>query len=557
MGPRAVTPSQDDTATPADALAGGGTDPTGRSPWGGRRILHTWEATMALLLANAPTPDAPLALAKVLPTFVRWRGHPVGALVAAAARHPRRRAVVDDRGAITFAELDQYTNALARSWRRSGFGGGTRFGLLCDPGRTLLLASIAAQKLGADVVYLNAAFSGPQVADVVASEGIDVLVHDDEMEETAAPVPVNYRFSASAMDAAVVGVPQGPVRPPRGPGRTVVLTSGTTGHPKGAHRQTSGGALDAAGLLACVPVHSGDRFVVAAPLFHGLGLMGATLGLALSSTVVVRRRFDPETTLSDIATNRANVLIAVPVMLQRMLALPARTRQRYHTSDLRVVLCGGSALGADLAVRFMDEFGDVLYNFYGSTEAGWATCASPRDLRAAPGTVGRPTPGVVVRVADDTGKPVPPDITGRVLVGSRLRMDGYTGGGGKDIIDGLVATGDVGHFDRAGRLFIDGRDDDMIVSGGENVFPAEVEEVLASHPSILEAAVIGVQDEEFGQRLRAFVVLAPGAELAEADVKAHVHDRLARFKTPRDVVFLDALPRNPTGKILKRELRTQ
>jgi fatty-acyl-CoA synthase len=509
---------------------------------------------MALMLANAPTPDAPLALAKVLPTFLRWRGHPVGALVAAAARHPRRKALIDDRGSVTFAELDAYTNALARSWRRSGFGGGTRFGLLCEPSRSLLLASIGAQKLGADVVYLNAAFSGPQIADVVVSEGIDVLVHDDELEEAAAPVTVNFRFSATAIDAAVVDVPGHAVRPPYGPGRTVVLTSGTTGHPKGAHRRASGGALDAAGLLACVPVHSGDRFVVAAPLFHGLGLMGATLGLALSSTVVVRRRFDPETTLSDLAANRANVLIAVPVMLQRMLALPARTRQRYHSSDLRVVLCGGSPLGADLALRFMDEFGAVLYNLYGSTEAGWATCASPRDLRAAPGTVGRPTPGVAVRVAGDDGKPVPAGTTGRVLVGSRLGMDGYTGGGGKDIVDGLVATGDVGHFDRGGRLFIDGREDDMIVSGGENVFPAEVEEALASHPSILEAAAIGVEDEDYGQRLRAFVVVAPGAELTEADVKAHVHDRLARFKTPRDVVFLEALPRNQTGKILKREL---
>lgn len=510
---------------------------------------------MALMLANAPTPDAPLAAAKVLPTFLRWRGHPVGALVAAAARHPRRKALVDDRGSMTFAELDAYTNSLARGWRRSGFGGGTRFGLLCEPGRTLLLASIAAQKLGADVVYLNAAFSGPQVADVVTSEGLDVLVHDDQLLGAAEPVDVNFRFSASTLDTTVSGVPGRAVRPPHGPGRTVVMTSGTTGHPKGAHRRASGNALDAAGLLACVPVHSGDRFVVAAPLFHGLGLMGATLGLALSSTVVVRRRFDPETTLSDIAANRANVLIAVPVMLQRILALPERTRQRYDTSDLRVVLCGGSALSATTALRFMDEFGDVLYNFYGSTEAGWATCASPRDLRSAPGTVGRPTPGVAVRVADEDGDPVPAATTGRVLVGSRLRMDGYTGGGGKDVIDGLVATGDVGHFDRRGRLFIDGREDDMIVSGGENVFPMEVEEALASHPSIVEAAAIGVPDDEYGQRLRAFVVAAPGASLTEADVKAYVHDRLARFKTPRDIVFLESLPRNPTGKILKRELR--
>jgi fatty-acyl-CoA synthase len=301
---------------------------------------------------------------------------------------------------------------------------------------------------------------------------------------------------------------------------------------------------------------SGDRYVVAAPLFHGLGMIGATMGLALGSTVTVRSEFDPEQTLRDIATSRATVLVVVPVMLQRILSLPRHKRRAYDTSSLRVVLCGGSALGADLAERFMDEFGDVLYNFYGSTEAGWATCANPRDLRKAPGTTGRVTPGVVVRVGGPDGKRVAPGVTGRVLVGSSLRMDEYTGGGGKDIVDGLVATGDLGHMDRWGRLFIDGREDEMIVSGGENVFPAEVEETLASHPGILEAAAIGVPDDEFGERLKAFVVLNAASSLTESDIKTFVRDRLARFKTPREVVFLDALPRNPTGKVLKRELAT-
>ena len=374
-----------------------------------RRLLHKWEAATALMLASAPSVDDPFGLAKVLPVWFRWRAHPVGALIAAAARHPRRTALIDDEGGITFEALDQETNALARAWRRAGHGSGTTFGILCEPSRAFLIASMAAQKLGADVVYLNAAFSAPQVAEVVEGESIDALVHDSHLADAATEATGCVKISERELMTSVAGIATGPLRPPvEGPGRTVVLTSGTTGRPKGAQRRANGGPLDAAGLLACLPVQAGDRIVVAAPLFHGLGLMGATLGLSLSSTVVVRRRFDPEQTLQDIATNRATVLVAVPVMLQRILALPATTRASYPLADLRIVLCGGSALPAELALRFMDEFGDVLYNFYGSTEAGWATCASPRDLRAAPGTAGRATPGVSVRIVDPVGSASPP-----------------------------------------------------------------------------------------------------------------------------------------------------
>jgi fatty-acyl-CoA synthase len=259
--------------------------------------------------------------------------------------------------------------------------------------------------------------------------------------------------------------------------------------------------------------------------------------------------------LSDIAEHQARALVVVPVMLSRLLALPRRQIECYDTSSLRVVLCGGAALSGALANEFMDRFGDVLYNVYGSTESGFATVAGPRDLRKAPGTAGRPTPGVTVRIADEDGRRVPAGVTGRVLVGSNLRMDGYTGGGGKEIIDGLVVTGDLGHLDRQGRLYIDGREDDMIISGGENVFPGEVEDTLTTHGGVADAAVIGVEDPEFGQRLRAFVVRADASDVTEDELKTFVHDRLARFKTPREVVFLDELPRTATGKIIRRELK--
>jgi acyl-CoA synthetase (AMP-forming)/AMP-acid ligase II len=243
-------------------------------------------------------------------------------------------------------------------------------------------------------------------------------------------------------------------------------------------------------------------------------------------------------------------------MLQRILELPDETLTRYDISSVRSVPVSGSALPAAISERWMDLFGENLYNLYGSTEVAWATIATPQDLREAPGTAGRPPRGTVVKLYDEDGSPVTKvGDTGRIFVGNDVQFEGYTGGGGKDEIDGLLSSGDVGHVDGEGRLFIDGRDDDMIVSGGENVFPAEVEELLSAHEAVAEVAVFGVDDEKFGQRLKAVVVLRSGKKLTEDDVKSHVKANLAGYKVPRDVAFVDELPRTSTGKVLKRELR--
>jgi fatty-acyl-CoA synthase len=294
--------------------------------------------------------------------------------------------------------------------------------------------------------------------------------------------------------------------------------------------------------------------MIAVPLFHAWGLANLGLAMVLSSTLVLQRHFDAEEVLASVERHRVTVLIAVPVMLRRILELPPKTRRRFDTSSLRIVAVSGSALPAELARSFMDEFGDILYNLYGSTEVSAASIATPHDMRSAPGTAGRPTYGTVIRLLDDQGREVPPLATGRIFVGNDMLFEGYTNGDSTTAVDGLMGTGDVGRMDSEGRLFIEGRSDDMIVSGGENVFPAEVEEVLLAHPSVADAAVVGVADEEWGGRLQAYVVRRRGAPLTSDDVKGHVRERLARFKVPRDVVFLKAIPRNPTGKVMKSEL---
>jgi fatty-acyl-CoA synthase len=274
--------------------------------------------------------------------------------------------------------------------------------------------------------------------------------------------------------------------------------------------------------------------------------------------VITERRFKPERVLEAIERERPTSVVLVPVMLQRIVAAMEAEPGRWDTNSLRIVFLSGSQLEAELVRRSQRTIGDKLYNFYGSTEVAWATFATPSDLREAPGCAGRPPYGTVVALYDGAGRRVSgPGQTGRIFVGNGFQFEGYTGGGGKEMIDGLMSTGDIGHFDAAGRLFIDGREDDMIVSGGENLFPGEVEELLITHPAIEEAAVVGVDDEDFGKRLAAFVVLRPGETLTDEDVREFVKRNLARYKIPRDVAFVSELPRTPTGKVLKRALREQ
>jgi len=303
-----------------------------------------------------------------------------------------------------------------------------------------------------------------------------------------------------------------------------------------------------------VPLRSRERVLIAPPLFHQWGFAHFSLGLLLSSTLVLSPRFDAGQTLATIERERVTCAVMVPVMLQRILELPSDRRGGWDTRSLRTVAVSGSVLHPDIAAAFMDEFGDVVYNLYGSTEVAWAAIARPSDLRRAPGTVGRPPWGTRVRIVDPDGRPVPAGGTGRILVGNQMVFGGYTAGGAAEVVDGLVATGDLGHFDADGRLFIDGRADDMIISGGENVFPSEIEEALLKHPAVRDAAAVGVEDERFGQRVRAYVV---AEDVDEHALKQHVRATLARYKVPREILFVDELPRNPQGKLLKHQLETR
>ncbi len=518
-----------------------------------------------LVDAGFISPTRPDKLVRIARALQQWGPTPAAGYTTSAIRHPDEAAIIDELGTLSFRDVHERTNALAHALADRGLGEGDGVAIMARNHRGFVEAVVALSKLGADALYLNTMFSGPQIAEVCEREGPKAIVYDAEFAGLCAGalktrqgyvawVDPGDRPDHPVLEDLIAGGDRGNVVPPAESGRVTILTSGTTGTPKGAGRKQPDSLEPAAQLFSMIPLKARERTHIAAPMFHSWGFLHFTLGMGLSSTLVLRRRFDPEAMLRTVDQERCSVLAVVPVMLQRALELEPETIAKYDLSCLRVIAASGSALPGGLATQVMDRFGDVLYNLYGSTEVSWATIATPQDMRQAPGTAGRPPRGTIVRLYDEAGRPVPRGATGRIFVGNKMAFEGYTGGGGKEIIDGLLSSGDVGHFDAAGRLFVDGRDDEMIVSGGENVFPREIEDVLARHEDVEEVAVIGVEDEAFGQRLKAFVVRRGDAEVTPDELKAHVKANTASFKVPREVVFLAELPRNATGKVLKRDL---
>jgi acyl-CoA synthetase (AMP-forming)/AMP-acid ligase II/carbon monoxide dehydrogenase subunit G len=513
-------------------------------------------------------PERPDKTIRALLQIQRWGYTPAAGYAANSARHPNEDAIIDELGRLTFAEVHDRTNRLANAWSDAGIVEGDSIGVMCRNHRYFIEAVVAASKMGVNCLLLNTAFAGPQLAEVVSREKPVALVYDEEFSELLEEAGkrrkrfIGWHDLEATDDTRTDPVledliqnadPEQPV-PPDETGRVVILTSGTTGTPKGASRKQPETFGPAVALLSRIPLKAREKTFIVAPLFHSWGFAHFTLGLMLASTYILKRKFDPEQTLSTIAEHQVTSAPMVPVMVQRIMQLPAETRRKYDTSSLRTIPLSGSALPGELAIEFMEEFGDVLYNLYGSTEVAWATIATPDDLRASPGTAGPPPRGTVLKIYDKDGNELPQGETGRIFVGNEMLFEGYTGGGNKDVIDGLMSTGDVGWIDEEGRLHVSGRDDDMIVSGGENVFPREVEDLISKMDGVQEVAVIGVDDQEFGQRLKAFVV-REGSKPSEDEIKAKVKTDLARYKVPREVEFLDELPRNATGKILKKELR--
>ncbi|WP_433462723.1 AMP-binding protein [Spirillospora sp. CA-128828] len=559
-----------------------------------RRIGHIRDLTSLLLRTGLLFGGGPRRLVRQLRTLRRWGTTLAGLVASSAARSPARPALIDDEGVLTFAELDERAARLAAGLPLRGPR--PRVGVLCRNHRGMAVTLVACSRRGAEVVLLNTGFGTGQIRAVLGELRPGLIVADAEFAPLLANVPIALRRTVLWADrrppaAAPLSAPvpaatlpppprpapdadPGPVEPgpsieevirsvpasaavaapPQIQSRTIMLSSGTTGRPKGARRPPRPGLWPLASMTSRIPLRARHTMIVEAPLFHTWGYAALQMAWALRAPVVLHRRFDPEQTLRAIASHRDVTLFAVPVMLQRVMELAPEVRAIYDTSSLRIAALSGAALPGDLATRFMDAFGDRLYNVYGSTEASWVSIATPRDLRLDPRTAGRPPRNTKLSILDGEGRRLGRSTRGQIFAANELLFEGYTGGEPMEVRDGLLSTGDLGHIDHRGLLFVDGRSDGMVVSGGENIVPGDVEDALQRLPEIHEVAVTGVADAEWGQRLAVYIVLRPGARLDADAVREYVHAQVARYAVPRDVHFIPELPRNATGKVVHRWL---
>ena len=541
------------------------------------RFTETRDLLATLIRARLMAPMRPGRYLRIVAAMRREGMSVTSGFASAAQRCPDRPGLIDELGTLTWRQLDERCDALAAALQSSPAsgrcpkpGGAVQtIGIMCRNHRGFIEALVAANRIGADVLLLNTSFAGPALVEVVEREGVDTVIYDEEFTATVDRAlagkqdarrivawtddPGDRGLTVEKMIDAHTGR-----RPSRGhrKGKLILLTSGTTGTPKGA-KHSGGGPNELKAILDRTPWRAEETTVVVAPMFHAWGFSQLVLAASMACTIVTGRKFDPEATLELIDRYRATGLCVVPVMFDRIMELPDEVRNKYSGRSLRFASASGSRMRPDVVTAFMDQFGDVIYNNYNATEAGMIATATPGDLRAAADTAGKPAEGTEIRILDPDFHEVPIGEVGSIYVRNSTQFDGYTSGSTKDLHDGFMSSGDVGYLDDAGRLFVVGRDDEMIVSGGENVYPVEVEKTLAAHPEVSEASVIGVDDEQFGQRLAAFVVLNQGAAATPDTLKQHVRENLANYKVPRQITVLNELPRNSTGKIVRSELQAR
>ncbi|MEA2516863.1 MAG: hypothetical protein QOG16_701 [Actinomycetota bacterium] len=519
--------------------------------------------------AGAMDPKAPWAIARSMP-WLLGRGPSLGIVSQMHAIVLGDKPAIHDRhGTLSWKELDARANRAAHMLEGLGLRGNDRVAMILRNGREIVEVALGAQKLGIIACPLNTWAKPKELAATLAQAEPKVLVYDTKHAEQVEKVVAGNidLVAVGAMNDALEGsldyealLDEASASPPRpfarntGAAKIVIHTSGTTGTPKGAARNSSAAGLGSlSNLIARVPYRRDDVIFCPAPMFHSFGLATFTFGAALGATLVLPEKFDPEGSLEWIQKYKATAASFVPVMMRRIVSLDDSVKESYDLSGLRIVMASGSVLSTDLRKAATELFGEVIYDLYGSTEIGWVAIATPEDMKTRPKTVGKPVEGIDVAVFSEDGDRLPTNETGELYVKSSILFEGYTSGETKDERDGYMAIGDFGKLDDDGYLFVESRTDDMVVVGGENVYPIEVEQVIESLDGVNEVTVLGVADEEYGEVLAAFIVGSADVGAIEKACK----NELASYKVPKRIEILDELPRNATGKVVKRDLIAQ
>ena len=502
-------------------------------------------------------PRAALALA---PNLARYWFTTAREVEQGAAAAPDRIALIDDTGVLTYRQLRDDSRSLAKWLLALQDERGLdelRIGVMARNGRGIILPLAAKGYAGAHIFLLNIGSSPEQLAGIFAENDINVLFIDDEFADRL-PANTDGITIVRAHEDGGEGISIGQVvrrdvdrQLPRWPkhGNLVLMSSGTTGIPKGIVRPEPRMPFVVAGYLEAIPWRAGDTVQLTASIFHTWGWSALQIALATRSTIVTRRIFDPEACFRDIQRYRCDGLISSPIFFKQMLDL----EENYDTSSLRYLASAGNAVSPALLRRTTERFGPILANIYGSTELALAAAASPEQMQADPTTVGKIPPGTVLKLYDDQGNEVRPGQTGRIFLHNETALRGYTNPATEMVeIDGLVEMGDLGYLDDDGYLHVQSRNDDMIIVGGENVHPQSVVEVLEDMPGVGEVYAHGVDDEQMFKRIAVWVVRS--ADITADAVRDWVRAHLADHSIPRDVHFVDELPRNAVGKVVPRFL---
>ncbi|HEY2746447.1 MAG TPA: AMP-binding protein [Polyangia bacterium] len=493
-----------------------------------------------------------------------------------ALSDPLRPALVDGEVRLSYGELEERVNRLSHGLRALGIAPGERIAAFLYNGHEYLELSAALNAVGGASVNVGYRLKAGEVAYILENSGARaMLFHGDlaPVVDEALTLVKNGKIARERCIAAggapgfrsyeellADGDPSAPARVDGGGyGGVMIYTSGTTGRAKGATRDFRRmGMEQVLDFVSRFPLRRDERHLVVCPLYHSMAAAFVTMIFMVGGCSVVMRHFDPELMLRTIEKERISSITVVPTMMARILALGPEIVRKYDTSSLRWIMSGAAPLPTELARRIEDAFGPILYNFYGATETGLVTIALPGEHTARPGTIGRLINGNEVRFLDGNGRDVPAGEVGELYVRNGMMMDGYHGN--KKATDdgtreGFFSVGDLAYRDGDGYLYLADRKTDMVISGGVNIYPWEIEQRLHEHPSVLEAAVVGVPDPEWGESLAAFIVLREAMTATGEELGAWVKESLADYKRPRNFQFVDALPRTPTGKVPKRELK--
>lgn len=495
-----------------------------------------------------------------------------------AKRHAHRPALIMGDRMVTYGKLDRDTNGLANGLLQIGLEPGDRIAILFHNSPEILMAWSAAGKIGVTPIAVNYRFKEDELAYIINDSESRLLIYGLECEEVvnAAKPKLTVRGIGYVCSG---GVPQPELlsmediireaanTPPtvetgtHGVAPSLIYTSGTTGRPKGVLRGSKNRLNTLLGYAYNFESTYDDNHLVAGPLYHAAPYAWAAFSLVLGNTVVIMPRFDAETFLRLVQEHRITTTWVVPTMLNRILNLPEAIRNQYDTSSLRVMTVGGESFPFPLKKRAIAFFGEgKIYEFFGGTETSCVTFLRPEDQLRKPGSCGRPAIGNDIKLLDENKKEVPTGEVGVMYIQSPFLLDEYyknPEATKASYHEGYFTVGDMARVDEEGYYYVVDRAVDMIISGGVNIYPTEIEEVLYSHPGVFDAGIIGVPDPDWGERIVAYVVPKPGATITDEDIQSYVAQKLASYKKPKEVHFVPELPYTPSGKLLKRVLRDE